>query len=146
MVNNPSHYGGKDNPYEAIKVIDAWELGFCLGNTVKYISRCGKKFTDKTIEDLQKAAWYLNHEIELLKLNKQNKQATMEKACEELRFYIRTMLNPMDFSIGMGKYAIQVYIYNSFSTAHLKEEIMGFPIIWKSNVGRPMASGDKNAI
>jgi hypothetical protein len=34
-VNNPSHYGGGDNPYEAIKVIDAWDLNFNLGNTVK---------------------------------------------------------------------------------------------------------------
>jgi len=33
----PLHYGGKDNPYEAIKVIDAWDLDFNLGNVVKYI-------------------------------------------------------------------------------------------------------------
>ena len=37
-VDHPPHYGGADNPYEAIKVIEAWSLGFCLGNTVKYIS------------------------------------------------------------------------------------------------------------
>jgi hypothetical protein len=42
-VNHPSHYGGADNPYEAIKVIEAWSLGFCLGNAIKYISRAGKK-------------------------------------------------------------------------------------------------------
>ena len=42
-VNHPKHYGGENNLYEAIKVIDAWELGFSLGNTVKYISRAGKK-------------------------------------------------------------------------------------------------------
>ncbi len=47
MVNNPEHYGGGSNPYEAIKVIDAWDLGFCLGNTVKYISRAGKKHKEK---------------------------------------------------------------------------------------------------
>jgi len=35
MVNHPEHYGGKSNVYEAIKVIDAWDLDFCLGNTVK---------------------------------------------------------------------------------------------------------------
>ena len=45
MVNNPLHYGGADNPYEAIKVIEAWDLDFHLGNTVKYISRAGKKET-----------------------------------------------------------------------------------------------------
>lgn len=38
QVNHPKHYGGAENPYEAIKVIEAWSLGFCLGNTVKYIS------------------------------------------------------------------------------------------------------------
>ena len=38
-VNHPSHYGGENNQYEAIKVIEAWNLGFHLGNVVKYISR-----------------------------------------------------------------------------------------------------------
>jgi len=64
MVNHPLHYGGEDNPYEAIKVIDAWGLGFCLGNTVKYISRAGKKGTDKELQDLKKALWYLERKIE----------------------------------------------------------------------------------
>ena len=63
-VNHPAHYGGEENLYEAIKVIEAWELGFCLGNAVKYIARAGKKDPAKRIEDLQKAAWYINHEIE----------------------------------------------------------------------------------
>lgn len=61
-VNHPQHYGGADNPYEAIKVIEAWELGFCLGNTVKYISRAGKK--DDVLQDLKKARWYLDREIQ----------------------------------------------------------------------------------
>jgi hypothetical protein len=47
MVNHPQHYGGSENVYEAIKVIDAWDLGFALGNTVKYISRAGKKNKEK---------------------------------------------------------------------------------------------------
>lgn len=63
-VNHPQHYGGKDNPYEAIKVIEAWELGFNLGNTVKYIARAGKKETARKLDDLRKAAWYLQREIE----------------------------------------------------------------------------------
>jgi len=57
-VNHPDHYGGEENTYEAIKVIEAWELGFHLGNVVKYISRAGKK-TKNTNEDLKKAKWYL---------------------------------------------------------------------------------------
>jgi len=64
QVNHPTHYGGEANPYEAIKVIEAWGLGFCLGNTVKYISRAGKK--GDVLTDLKKAAWYLNREIQNL--------------------------------------------------------------------------------
>ena len=61
MVDHPKHYNmGK---YEAIDVIEDWELGFNLGNTVKYISRAGHKDKGKTIEDLKKALWYLDREI-----------------------------------------------------------------------------------
>lgn len=63
-VDHPQHYGGKDNPYEAIKVINAWGLGFNLGNAVKYIARAGKK--GDALTDLRKAAWYLRYQIELL--------------------------------------------------------------------------------
>ena len=62
-VDHPSHYGGADNPYEAIKVIEAWQLGFNLGNTVKYIARAGKKMNTYTVDDLRKARWYLDREI-----------------------------------------------------------------------------------
>jgi hypothetical protein len=61
-VNNPKHYGG-NTTYEAIKVIEAWELNFHLGNVVKYISRAGKKDLSKTKEDLLKAQWYLDRYI-----------------------------------------------------------------------------------
>jgi len=64
MVNHPQHYGGENNTYEAIKVIEAWNLDFCLGNAVKYISRAGKKDASKELEDLNKAVWYLNRRIE----------------------------------------------------------------------------------
>ncbi len=62
-VEHPDHYGGVDNPYETIKVIEAWELDFCLGNTVKYISRAGKKDPAMAIVDLKKARWYLDRRI-----------------------------------------------------------------------------------
>ena len=64
-VNHPDHYGGKDNPYEAIKIIEAWDLDFHLGNAVKYIARCGKKTPDP-LEDLKKAKWYIDRAIQLL--------------------------------------------------------------------------------
>jgi len=63
-VNHPDHYGGADNPYECIKVIEAWDLGFNLGNALKYISRAGKKDPARAVEDLRKAKQYLDFEIE----------------------------------------------------------------------------------
>ena len=65
MVDHPNHYGGEDNPYEAIKVIEKWGLGFNLGNAVKYIARADKK--GKRLEDLKKASWYINREIKIIK-------------------------------------------------------------------------------
>lgn len=71
MVNHPDHYGG-DVPYEAKKVIRAWGLNFPLGSATKYICRAGKKGETKEqqIEDLQKAVWHLQDEIEHLKTGK----------------------------------------------------------------------------
>ena len=64
QINHPPHYGGEDAPYEAIKVIEAWQLGFHLGNVIKYLSRAGKKDPDKLLQDLEKAKWYLDRKIE----------------------------------------------------------------------------------
>jgi hypothetical protein len=69
QVNHPEYYGGEENPYEAIKVIEAWDLDFHLGNTVKYISRAGKKETNKELQDLKKALWYLERKIQSLEKN-----------------------------------------------------------------------------
>lgn len=60
MVNHPSHYQSKSG-IEVIDVIEAFDLGFNLGNVVKYILRCGKK--DSDIQELKKAKWYLEREI-----------------------------------------------------------------------------------
>ncbi len=59
LVNSPDHY--KSSGMEAIDVIEAFNLGFNLGNTVKYILRCGKK--DSELQELKKAKWYLEREI-----------------------------------------------------------------------------------
>ena len=63
MVNNPSHYtkGG----IETIDFIEAKELGYHLGNVVKYITRSDHK--GNTLEDLEKAQWYLSRAINNLK-------------------------------------------------------------------------------
>lgn len=61
LVNHPLHYGG-DTTYEVIKVIEAWELDFNLGNAVKYVARAKHKGTE--LDDLRKAAWYLERAIQ----------------------------------------------------------------------------------
>lgn len=67
-VNHPSHYN--QGKIEVIDYIEDQNLGFCLGNAIKYISRAGKKqdFEGqkqklKTIEDLEKAIWYIQRRI-----------------------------------------------------------------------------------
>ena len=62
-VDHPAHYGGADDPYEVIKVIEAWDLNFNFGSVLKYVARAGKKDPAKEVEDLEKAAWCLNREI-----------------------------------------------------------------------------------
>lgn len=64
-VNRPAHY--TDGNIEVIDFIEDKKLGFHLGNSVKYIARAGKKDPNKHIEDLEKARWYLDREIERLK-------------------------------------------------------------------------------
>jgi len=59
-VNHPAHY--KAGGIEPIDVIEAWQLGFSLGNTVKYIARAEHK--GAPLEDLKKARWYLDREIQ----------------------------------------------------------------------------------
>lgn len=61
-INHPSHYN-----YGKIEVIDFIEdqnLNFNLGNAIKYICRAGRKDPDKTAEDLGKAMFYIEHEIQ----------------------------------------------------------------------------------
>lgn len=63
-VEHPSHYcTGK---IEVIDFIEDQNLGFHLGNAVKYICRAGKKDPDKTSEDLRKSIWYIERYIKTL--------------------------------------------------------------------------------
>ena len=76
-VNHPAHY--TDGKIEVIDFIEDKKLGFHLGNTVKYICRAGKKDPEKTIEDLQKAEWYLHREIQRLIAQKAARAAELQK-------------------------------------------------------------------
>ena len=76
-VNHPAH--NTDGKIEDIDFIEDKKLGFHLGNTVKYICRAGKKDPEKTIEDLQKAEWYLHREIQRLTAQKATRAAELQK-------------------------------------------------------------------
>jgi hypothetical protein len=74
-LDHPAHYGGKDNPFETIKVLRAWLTaeqysGFLLGNCLKYLSRLGKK--GDPLEDLAKAHWYADAYLSYLKETRHN--------------------------------------------------------------------------
>lgn len=61
MVNSPPHYQSMTG-LEVIDVIESFGLGYHLGNAIKYILRAGKK--DNRNQDLKKAIWYIDREIE----------------------------------------------------------------------------------
>jgi len=63
LVNHPSHY--KTGGIETIDFIEAKELGYHLGNVIKYVSRARRKNNDY-LQDLKKAQWYLDREIQRL--------------------------------------------------------------------------------
>ena len=60
-VNHPAHYTAHPSKVECIEITE--HMGFCLGNAMKYIWRADLKAD--AIEDLQKAVWYINREIQL---------------------------------------------------------------------------------
>lgn len=62
-INHPAHYTYSD--IEPITAIEAWGLGFHLGNVVKYVARAGRKQGAAETQDLKKARWYLDRAIEV---------------------------------------------------------------------------------
>jgi hypothetical protein len=70
--NRPEHYGGEENPFEPIKIIEHYDLNFNLGNAIKYVLRAPFKGTAMT--DLKKAYTYIGFEI-----RKREREAGIEK-------------------------------------------------------------------
>ena len=79
-VNHPSHYNQNKNGIEVIDIIEGqdWGAGFNRGNILKYVLRAGYKDSSKELEDLKKAAWYLNREIERLQTIKEVERLSNE--------------------------------------------------------------------
>ena len=79
-INHPSHYGGEDNPYEVIKVLEAWLsyeefIGALKFNIHKYLARAGRKNPEAYLEDLKKAQWYMKYMIDYMACKKQPEEA-----------------------------------------------------------------------
>ena len=85
MVNHPQHYQG--NKFEVIDVIEDYNLGFNLGNSIKYILRCEKKH--RKTEDLKKAIWYIEREIK-------NTETKRENDIKNAPYIVQTKENSLD--------------------------------------------------
>lgn len=72
MVNNPTHYTSHPSGIECIEVTE--HMTFCIGNAIKYLWRCGLKGRS-SIEDLEKARWYIDREIKRRKGDKDDTQS-----------------------------------------------------------------------
>lgn len=59
-VNHPKHYNSHPSGIEAITVCE--HMSFNIGNAIKYLWRAD--FKGAALEDLKKAVWYINREIE----------------------------------------------------------------------------------
>jgi Protein of unknwon function (DUF3310) len=76
-VDHPDHYGGKDNPYEVIKVVEAWRLNFHRATAIIYMARAGKKQDE--LQDLKKARWYLDREIQNLEKHRDEQTSAADR-------------------------------------------------------------------
>lgn len=66
-INNPPHYKvGSISTIDFIRsqLGEKAALGFCIGNVIKYASRCSHK--DNAVDDLRKAAWYANYAANII--------------------------------------------------------------------------------
>ena len=82
MVNHPPHYV-EGRQYEPLDVISDWGLNYRLGSALKYISRAGRKDPSKTVEDLRKAVFYLEREIEAVEAQQVHDAVTYEDVLED---------------------------------------------------------------
>jgi hypothetical protein len=78
-IERPAHY--TYSTIEPIDVIEAWALGFHLGNVLKYIARAGRK--GSKIDDLKKARWYLDREIKRMEDDESDVEEELEPICPE---------------------------------------------------------------
>ena len=114
-INHPSHYTA-GRKYEPIDVIDDWELGFNLGNAVKYLSRAGRK--EDALEDLKKAAWYIDREI--------RRNEPLRVAYEEVVEYLASEAQDWEFPHGLD----DIVYYNAAEVGATKPDVDDQPLNW----------------
>ena len=107
-INHPHHYAA-GRKYEPIDVIEDWNLGFNLGNAVKYLSRAGRK--ESALEDLKKAAWYIDREI------KRNEPPAPSLQYEELVMALAAEADEWEFPHGLD----DVVYYNAAEAGAVSE-------------------------
>lgn len=91
IVDHPPHYiAGRK--YEPKDVIRDWDLNFSLGNAVKYISRAGRKDPSKTIEDLEKAIFYINDEIAAIRAEETQRIDDIERELKENTSWVKEFI------------------------------------------------------
>ena len=89
QVNHPSHY---NQGIEPIDIIESWGLNFSLGNAIKYILR--SQYKGNQIEDLEKARWYIDREINRLKDEMVKKN--IEECVRKTSFSMKNLENKGD--------------------------------------------------
>lgn len=75
-VNHPLHYNQHPSGVECVTIAAGFD--YCIGNCIKYLWRAGLK-TDDPIEDLRKAAWYLNYKITQLEKQRGSSPCTSDR-------------------------------------------------------------------
>lgn len=119
-INHPQHYiAGRK--YEPIDVIEDWGLGFHLGNAVKYLSRAGRK--EDALEDLKKAAWYIDREIERIRPPKAT-YAELKADYEEVVDYLAAEADDWEFPHGLD----DVVYYNAAEAGATKPDVDDQPL------------------
>lgn len=88
-INHPPHYNKHPSGVECIDIVE--HMNFCLGNAIKYIWRTGLKDSANQLEDLKKARWYVEREIQRL-----------EKSINR-RVNVRTHKDEQDVWLEVGK-------------------------------------------
>lgn len=76
-VNHPTHYNSHPSGVECITITR--HMSFNVGNVIKYLWRAGLKVSAPSLQDLEKAAWYLNDEIKRMQAEENQKKNEAER-------------------------------------------------------------------